>query len=1101
MRPTYLVLCLLLFRAATANAAVITGKVIGPEGAPVADAEILVSPRSTPDRLVVAKTDATGAFAVNLEDKNYGESFLGRAVVYFPGLALNGGTLKRGENSFRLEPAGQAWGTVTDTEGKPVAGATVKLMGIQPPVTSLSPSPGTRYVSLPEAVNDRFAAKTTADGRWSLPNVPTTGSAAMMLDDARFARVRVTVQLGSLAGPAAPIVARPAAEIAGRAIYEDGRPAKGVRIFAQGIQSPEGAADNTAADGSYRLQSLSSGTYNVMVDDRSGEYVAAAAEGVTATEGEKVTVPDLLLTKGALVEGTILDEAAGKPIAGAMIGSYGPERPRSTAAVIATRSDEAGHYRLRVAPGKSYVYLMGPPQGYPDNTRQAFDISVEKGQTKTVNFRLNQGLTLSGMVVDQQGAPAGGAQIILLPRGSHQEVAGAADKEGKFSVAGLSPGKWYIVAAGDWETIEPKEIEIPISTPVKLVFRKAPRQTLTGRVITPEGEPVPGALVSVNVLESRGPEAGRSQGLKLTGDAQGRFSIADIRPDAEVTVSAEKVGYSYISGGEVTKSGATPTITDIVLAPLNAKIEGQVLDPSGKPVADAKVIRLGTEPGGMATTDAAGRFTLQPVPQGELQILAAHGRDYGEVRGKADGKPVVIKLFPRKPLPLPGNDLRRGYAILASVAQESAGTAYYARQSLTADLAAYAPDLALKLAQEMGRDQQDALNEAISALSEVNPTRAKDWVPPQLEKIKDPAKKEEAGLYFAAAMIRIDPDLARKVYEQVKGSLAESASPAICTSDLFNLTFRAGLAGFFKEPAADDLFARLISETREYAKKQPEVRGLLEAVVAGLARFSPALAEKAIVGANLSGRERAGALSSAVQETSRYDPAAAKKFLLELKTADDTSGGMFYGMAAKYVIQAVGPTDPAAALEIARDVKYPEQRPLTLAIAAQFQEKSVAAQTFREAAQAAGKNPGLIARIAAMAREKDSALGAELFAAAQEIEERAGGSVPEFAFYYSPVSPAESRLLVETDFARSQRPQPSGHYWHLVPPVLAMAAVDIDRALEMARSIPGDDPNARFDAQRKIAQYVLAPESVRRTLAFDRWGASDTWIPGTPTGW
>ncbi|MDQ2686344.1 MAG: hypothetical protein M3Y28_00590 [Armatimonadota bacterium] len=59
--------------------------------------------------------------------------------------------------------------------------------------------------------------------------------------------------------------------------------------------------------------------------------------------------------------------------------------------------------------------------------------------------------------------------------------------------------------------------------------------------------------------------------------------------------------------------------------------------------------------------------------------------------------------------------------------------------------------------------------------------------------------------------------------------------------------------------------------------------------------------------------------------------------------------------------------------------------------------------------------------------------------------------------------------------------------------------MDTNRALKLADGI--SDVNFRFDAQRKVAQYVLAPTSVRRTLRFDRWSATDTWRPGTPTGW
>ncbi len=89
---------------------------------------------------------------------------------------------------------------------------------------------------------------------------------------------------------------------------------------------------------------------------------------------------------------------------------------------------------------------------------------------------------------------------------------------------------------------------------------------------------------------------------------------------------------------------------------------------------------------------------------------------------------------------------------------------------------------------------------------------------------------------------------------------------------------------------------------------------------------------------------------------------------------------------------------------------------------------------------------------------------------------------------------------MESEFAR--RKQESGatrDYWTFVEPVLALTPVDADRAIGLANSL--ENVNASFDAQRKIAQYLLAPAAVRRTLAFDRWNASDTWRPGEPTGW
>jgi hypothetical protein len=69
--------------------------------------------------------------------------------------------------------------------------------------------------------------------------------------------------------------------------------------------------------------------------------------------------------KGGFVVGKVIDGATGKPFAPALgqsqyVAHYGPARPRTGAAVTSTKIQDDGTYRLRVAPGRNYVYLMDP---------------------------------------------------------------------------------------------------------------------------------------------------------------------------------------------------------------------------------------------------------------------------------------------------------------------------------------------------------------------------------------------------------------------------------------------------------------------------------------------------------------------------------------------------------------------------------------------------------------------------------------------------------------------------------------------------------------------------------------------------------------------
>ena len=99
------------------------------------------------------------------------------------------------------------------------------------------------------------------------------------------------------------------------------------------------------------------------------------------------------------------------------------------------------------------------------------------------------------------------------------------------------------------------------------------------------------------------------------------------------------------------------------------------------------------------------------------------------------------------------------------------------------------------------------------------------------------------------------------------------------------------------------------------------------------------------------------------------------------------------------------------------------------------------------------------------------------------------------------IDPAASRLLLEAaNWLSKAKPESMNPDWAQLPIALAMAPLDFDRALEIAHAIPNEQ-GAGFDAQRKLAQFLLAPDEVRKTIPLDRWNCSDTWKPGTPTNW
>jgi hypothetical protein len=131
----------------------------------------------------------------------------------------------------------------------------------------------------------------------------------------------------------------------------------------------------------------------------------------------------------------------------------------------------------------------------------------------------------------------------------------------------------------------------------------------------------------------------------------------------------------------------------------------------------------------------------------------------------------------------------------------------------------------------------------------------------------------------------------------------------------------------------------------------------------------------------------------------------------------------------------------------------------------------------------------------------DPESGTVLFNQARRRVDTEGYNKITFAYYYRIIDPAESRLRLEAAYRQLQeKPDSLNPDRDLMPVALAMAPLDFDRALEIARAIP-DGKGTRFDTRRKLAQFILAPEDARQTIPLDRWSCMDSWRPGAPTGW
>ena len=290
-----------------------------------------------------------------------------------------------------LEPT-TVRGRVTDKKGQPVSGVGVWVQGFNvqdfaglhtrrrtTPKKPKSPLPPYSRVYAPLEL---LETKTDARGYFEILALPLGVNARLCISHSLYAKRFVTC-----VSPSTQMIELdPGAVITGRVIYSDsGKPAPNVIVQTQGGSGSGWASVRTDSDGRYRLESLPALAYNVWA--KAEHWTVRAHESFAVAAGETREAPALVFIRGGWIVGTIIEEATNKgvqPGKTSDVGLYGPSRPRSGAAIESAKIHPDGTFRIRVAPGRNYVYLRARS---PWSRSSKSDRWIEVGEGETVEVK------------------------------------------------------------------------------------------------------------------------------------------------------------------------------------------------------------------------------------------------------------------------------------------------------------------------------------------------------------------------------------------------------------------------------------------------------------------------------------------------------------------------------------------------------------------------------------------------------------------------------------------------------------------------------------------------------------------------------------------
>lgn len=613
-------------------------------GAPVPDAEILAlsdmdkgfrDPDDPKRFATIAKTGRDGSFAFsNLAPGFYGFRVIAanRASFELPEKPI--GDAGQKPLIFYLEPGFDVSGRVLDPAGKPAA-----KMGVRA-------QPGRRSISalrMMRGTTGPLYATTDKDGKFSIHGVPSEGKYTVEVDSKDYAPASVDIP-ASRAGAGVTgldVHLEKGVALHAKLVDAEQKPVKTdvevsmtyrdpkTRRVLRSVERSEKDVHVTPA-GELTLDRLPTGTASLTLSPKGFKDVDKK-DIVVGRDPKGTDLGTIALDRGKKITGRVLDDS-GKAIQGAKVSasSWGPGSFSGNEA----KTDASGKFTLSGLEDGSFT-VQASAKGYGQGSKS--EVSPDK---EPIDLTLNRAGTLKGrLMFGNPGKPIANFTVEANPKESADtnpafrmfRMNGTSkrqsDPKGEFTLEGLTPGSYTIVAKADGlqdllkegvdvrggETTDVGELTLEAGGVIK------------GKVVSkPEGLPVAGAAVRVKGAGLFDPRnfGGNRAGSVMT-DLAGRFEIRGL-PTGQATIIVEPAGLAKaeVSGINISPGSNPDEIT--VNVGKGGRIEGRVLGPDGRPKSGTMVTAIAglTEFSAnlSAITDDQGKYSIENVAAGTYRV-------------------------------------------------------------------------------------------------------------------------------------------------------------------------------------------------------------------------------------------------------------------------------------------------------------------------------------------------------------------------------------------------------------------------------------------------------------------------------------------------
>lgn len=446
----------------------------------------------------------------------------------------------------------------------------------------------------------------------------------------------------------------------GQVLDERDQPVAGAEVW---ISSSPPRTATSEADGTFSFDKLLGRTY--AVGARAGELVGGPVQTRVTAEAEPVVIR---LRAGATVIVTVRDAERDRPVADATVTLERTSRQTAT-------SGADGVARL-TGIGDGWVVVTATAPGYALGS--AYAVIGKSQRTVELTLALRAGVAVSGVVVDDAGAPIAGAKVWPKNASTWELVDGedhavTSDAKGAFTIAAVAPGSYRLVALDEVHARGQSELVTVTAgqptTGVRIVLPAAGR--ISGVVVDGAGAPSPYATVRVSGTTWSADMVNH----QVAADDRGQF-VVDGMPRQALRIRAESE-QAASTAVAVDLTGVAERKDLRLVLDQTGTISGVVVDSAGQPVPEASVTavpdfladdRRGDDlilaSSTAATTDGGGRFVLRGLEDGSYRLSASRAGHGERQAWGGDATPVRTGATDvRLVLPTPGGV--RGTIVLA----------------------------------------------------------------------------------------------------------------------------------------------------------------------------------------------------------------------------------------------------------------------------------------------------------------------------------------------------------------------------------------------------------------------------------------------------